>query len=150
MRRPDVDRLRQWVDELGQSGGLGSPLSLRNFGPGVWVDPGAGLAEPLKIPPGYEINIRRKQGEPAMVTVKHGSDTWTVSENNVEELPEEVRPVVKQMLAGRMLGGFENRLAPGDMSFFDERFDLMNERMEKLMEEMRGMRDEGLRLREGE
>lgn len=154
---PDVDRLREWVERLRQGNGPGGPLTLRNFGPGVLVKPGApgfppalGNFPPLaipNIPNGYEISITRKQDQPARITVKHGNDTWKVSENDVDQLPEEVRPAVKRMLAGGGLQLFGGHLAPGDMSFFEKQFEQMNRRMEQLRKEMQGLRDGQRKLR---
>lgn len=149
MQPPELDRFRQWAEQMGpQFDGQFPPRGFRNFGFGRFRGPEAEDQQPLAIPEGYQISIRRENDQPAMITVTRGNETWTVTENDVDELPEDVRPVVQQMLQnqGRPFAGGSPF---GDMSLFERRFDAMDRRMERLMEEMRALRERGLRGNRG-
>ena len=145
MQPPELDRFRQWAEQMEPPlGGQFQPRNWRNFGFGRFRGPDLQEQAPLAIPEGYQISIRRENDQPAMITVTRDNETWTVSENDVDQLPEDVRPVVKQMLQnqGRPFAGGSPF---GDMSLFERRFDAMDRRMERLMEEMRSLRERGLR-----
>ena len=80
--------------------GRGQPFDFRNFGPGIIVGEGGGFPN---IPNGVSVSVFKDEGKPAEVTVKRGDETWTVvgdDPESLKKLPEELRPVVEQMLRG--------------------------------------------------
>lgn len=116
----------------------GGPIEFRNFGPGVILRDGQGIGN---IPNGVAVNIQKEEGKPTRITVKRGHETWVVAGDDPEslkELPEDLRPFVKQMLDGASpmdlhMGRFGQQPMP---DFGDGRLRERLERMEKQMEKM--------------
>jgi hypothetical protein len=117
------------------------PFEFRNFGPGVIIGGGMNAAN---IPNGVSVSIQKEGDKPARVTVKRGDETWEVvgdDEESLNQLPEDLRPFVEQMLHGggrgfgRSPSGFDERRMPefGD-GRLQERLDRMEQRMQQLME----------------
>ncbi len=73
--------------------------------------PGPGIAP---VPNGVSIRIHKENDQPAHITVERGNETWEIIGDNpesLEQLPEDLRPAVAQMLQGQAL---PNRpLGPG-------------------------------------
>ncbi len=117
----------------------GMPFNFRNFGPGVIIGGGRGMAN---MPNGVSISVQKNEGEPTRISVKRGDETWEVTGDDPEsldELPDDLRPFVERMLRNDGAGGsgfqmpniegFEGRLG-------DERLQERLEQMERRMEEM--------------
>jgi hypothetical protein len=115
------------------------PFDFRNFGPGVIVGGGRGMAN---MPNGVSISIHKEEGQPAQITVKRGDETWEVvgdDPKSLDQLPDDLRPFVERMLQNNGAGGigfqlpniegFEGRLD-------DQRLQERLEEMERRMEEM--------------
>ena len=157
-RVPDRDLgvLRRWMDSLEPGQQPRGPFKYRLFGPGV-VLPGQ---EPQPLPKDMSVTIMRQGDEPAKITVKKGDKSWEVAENELEELPEDLRPHVERML-GRS-GPFDvprpgfvppepRGERPGDgPRFFEGRdnraekqmekqFQQLNEQLERLRKEVQEM-----------
>jgi hypothetical protein len=135
---PDMGRLRAWVEKLerGEDGLGEDSLRFRFFGPGVPL-------EGNEFPSGISIQIERENDQPARIKVKKGDTTWEVTEDSLDELPEDVRDTVQGMLRGgagfRMpMPGIENIPWPQ----FDRRLDNMNDQLERMMDELRKLRRE--------
>jgi membrane-associated protease RseP (regulator of RpoE activity) len=78
-----------------------SPFEFRNFGPGVIIGGGDGLAN---VPDGVSVSINKQAGQPTQITVKRGDETWQVvgdDPESLDKLPKDLRPFVQQMLHGR-------------------------------------------------
>jgi membrane-associated protease RseP (regulator of RpoE activity) len=81
--------------------GFANPLQLefRELGPMLGL---RAQGMPLNnMPNGVSISVSKKNDEPAEITVKRGDETWTVKGNDEEalaKLPEDLQPMVKQML----------------------------------------------------
>lgn len=121
------------------------------FGPGGLGGRPLGVGA---LPNGVSVNVTREGDKPAKVTVKKGDKTWTVEGDDKEaiaKLPEGVRPIVEQLLAGGgQLGGrlgvpnfnFERqleRVLPGRLSGVDARtqdFEAERRRMMERMEDL--------------
>src|SRR6185312_4338118 len=76
------------------------PFEFRNFGPGVIVGGGQGVAN---LPDGVSVSIQKENDKPARITVKRGDETWNVAGDDPESLkslPADLRPFVEQMLHG--------------------------------------------------
>jgi hypothetical protein len=111
-QRPDVrytappeDHLRLWqkfipnlkVDEFDlelqlPQGGAG-PLRMLNIHPGIVLQGGA-----AKLPENLTVIVTKHGESPAEITVKQGEKSWSVSEDKLDELPDEVRDDVKRYL----------------------------------------------------
>jgi hypothetical protein len=65
----------------------------RVLGPGLLLD-----RRVEELPDGLSINIKKENDEPAKITVKRGEDSWEVTEDSLDELPEDLREHVKRHL----------------------------------------------------
>ncbi len=74
------------------------PFRFRFYYPGQVVPPQPGKFPPL--PENVTITITKKGDEPAQIKVQRGSESWEVSEKELDKLPKDIRPHVEQMLRG--------------------------------------------------
>jgi membrane-associated protease RseP (regulator of RpoE activity) len=51
------------------------------------------------FPAGVSISIRRENDEPAKLTIKRDGETWEVTEDSIDQLPQELRGPARKMLA---------------------------------------------------
>ncbi|MCI0333966.1 MAG: PDZ domain-containing protein [Planctomycetes bacterium] len=114
------------------------PMEFRNFGPGLIVGGGQGVAN---IPNGVSVNIAKEDGKPTRITLKRGEETWEVvgdDPESLKQLPEDLRPFVEQLLHGKspMDLTFGRPGQPPMPEFGDGRLRERLERMEKRMEEL--------------
>jgi membrane-associated protease RseP (regulator of RpoE activity) len=125
-------------NELLQQFGGQMPFAFRNFGNGVIVGGGEGMAN---MPNGVSVSIQKEDGKPAHITVKRGEETWEVvgeDPESLKQLPEDLRPFVERMVHG---GGMKidmpnfDRRIPGP-AFEDGRLRERLERMEQRLEEL--------------
>jgi hypothetical protein len=92
-----------WFDFAPRMGG--NRFNMRFFGPGFqWHRD----EDQAKFPEGLSISIAKSGDGPAKVTVKRGDQTWEVDENELGELPDDVRPHVESLLGkgGPVVWGF--------------------------------------------
>lgn len=54
----------------------------------------------LRLPKGTRVTVTRQNDVPAKITVEKDGQKWEVSEGELDQLPEDVRPAVKGMLGG--------------------------------------------------
>ncbi len=136
--------------EFGLPGGMELPQDLlrefvgperfhfRQFGPGVILgDRGAGIAN---LPSGVSISVFKDGDQPPKVTVKRGEETWEVvgdDPKSLEQLPDDLRPIVEHMLRGGSGIGFRGPGQPPLPEFGDGRLRERLERMERQLNEMR-------------
>jgi membrane-associated protease RseP (regulator of RpoE activity) len=117
----------------------GQPFDFRNFGPGIIVGEGGGIAN---IPNGVSVSVHKEGGKAAEVTVKRGDETWTVNGDDPEslkQLPEDLRPFVEQILRGGWPMGmnfnFDGLRGRGfDDGRLRDRLDEMERQMNQLLE----------------
>jgi membrane-associated protease RseP (regulator of RpoE activity) len=116
------------------------PFNFRNFGPGVIVGGGRGMAN---VPNGVSVSIQKQDGQPARITVKRGEETWEVvgdDPESLEQLPEDLRPFVDRMLHGGSPAGFDFQMPNFEgmegRGLGDERLQDRLEQMERRMEEL--------------
>lgn len=94
----DLQRRLQGL--IGEPGELG----MRILGPGVVLRQHQGV----DVPAGVSVSVTRQGDGPAQITVQRGDESWTVTEGDEEgmdQLPDDVRPFVEQMLGGHGHGG---------------------------------------------
>ncbi len=165
------NEMRQWMERMpNRDRWLDRGLRLNFYGPG-WVDRGQfGWTEQLKSkqltdkhPDGLSIQIQKDSDSPARIHVQRGDETWDVTEEELDQLPEDLREYVQQFLGrsgnpvwyfdnsdGNFKGRFgqprafsrPNRQFDGDFSErMDKRFEELERRMEKLFERLESRQD---------
>jgi hypothetical protein len=80
----------------------GGPFAFRSFGPGMELRHHGGMGN---LPNGISVSIQKPEDGPAHITVQRGDETWNVvgdDPGSLEQLPEDVRPFVENMLHGGM------------------------------------------------
>jgi membrane-associated protease RseP (regulator of RpoE activity) len=152
-------RALEYLERMQQGEALKGPLRWRIFGPGAILPPGPRFA----LPADMTVTITKQGDKPAKITVKQGKERWETTEDELDKLPEKVRPYVERMLGrvvvdgpmrpvsprlkivpeptapGQPEGGPEARLG----SRLEKRLEQMNKRIEQLqksIEELRGKR----------
>lgn len=89
----------------------GRRFRFRFYGPGAILPPRVHIETPL--PGNVSVTIIKKGGEPAKVVVKQNGNTWEVTADTVDELPEKIRGHVERML------GREWQAGPGRVRVWD-------------------------------
>ncbi len=95
-RDEDLDRLWRWFGRIGPDEEWRRPFRLHFFHPGAILPPGAELHPPL--PEDLSVTISKKGRQPAKIVVSRDDDEWELTEHDLEELPDDVRPHVDRML----------------------------------------------------
>ena len=96
----DWSTIQKWMEQQWADQGTAGPLHFR-----IW-HPGAILPhEPMPpMPSDMGVVISKQGGQPAKITVTRGDQKWETTENQLQRLPDHVRPYVEGML-GRGPGG---------------------------------------------
>jgi len=137
----NMGRLREWIDQLGNEEDDDGPLGLRFFGD---LQP----SEALEYPQNLSVQIQRNGNEPARIKVQRGEDSWELSEEDIDQLPDDIRPHVEQMLGG----GAQWQVGPDDRDArpfpwrdpfpgLERQMDEVREQMERMFEELRELRE---------
>ena len=149
----ELGRLRDWIDRLEKNRGGPGRTRFHFFGPNFGPNAGPGQAFENNI----KVQIERQNDEPAKITVEKDGDTWELTENDLDQLPPDVRAHVQSMLGGRMQFNLPNlprafpqgvppiqQLLPEDFSFpeFENQLEEMNQRMEQMFDELRQLRQQ--------
>jgi hypothetical protein len=94
----DISKLEETIREKLRDAGVDVRLQL--IQPGRFVPRGVGfsVAEPADFPADLSIVLRKEGQKPAEIEVKQGDKTWTVNENELDSLPEDVRKHVERYL----------------------------------------------------
>lgn len=141
----DEKRIKAWVEQMERQGGKRQPFRMRFFGPGLQMEQ---VRKPFEGSLSVEIN--REGEEPARIKVRRGDDSWEVTEEDIDELPDDIEGYVQGML-GR--GHGMNFVMPSMPEMpampelpemppqIQEQFEELNERMEKMLEELQEMRE---------
>ena len=109
-RAGDWGQITNWMlKRLERGEGGGDPLSMFFVHPGVVVpkEPRDHRLElfvtppgTLKLPQNTSVTITRQGDQPAKIVVRQGDQKWEINENELDKLPEALRPAVKAMLGG--------------------------------------------------
>jgi len=104
-----------------------------------------------KLPGNVKIQIRKEGGKPAEIEVTRDDESWSVNENELDKLPDDVRPHIERMLGaatrpGGAVGippeGFRLPDAAQDWgSMIEKRFEEMNRRIDRLPNPLEGRRE---------
>jgi hypothetical protein len=139
----ELGELRRWIENLRPGEQPDGPLRYRIFGPGAVLPPAAGQ----KLPKDLTISVTRTGAEPAQIAVKKADQEWNVSEEKLDELPEDIRPHVERMLGRNVAflpprpGFFEPEIPPGARDSrrgegrMDRQMEEMNQQMQRLREQ---------------
>lgn len=105
---PDMEKIQRWFEQV-QPGQGGKPsMRLRFLHPGMVLPPDASIHPGL--PTGLSISISREGKEPAKIVVKQfdakeqKTQTWELTEKELYQLPDDIRPHVERMLSGVVVG----------------------------------------------
>lgn len=159
----DLGRLRDWLGKLEQGNGGKLPARLR-----MRMQPGTN-ANAQVFQNSIGVQIQRNGNQPAKIKVQKDGDAWELTEDDLGELPADVRSQVESMLNGggmqlgglhglRMLDGALDGLPDvqrmmqdldGALQGFDgfgSRFDDMDRQMQQMLEQMQELRSQQRRL----
>ncbi len=147
---PPWDQLRKWFERDWPDDLRQAPRQFRFWGPGTILPPDFKLQPPL--PGNMSVTVTRKGDNPAEIVVKRDGETWEVTENDLDKLPEDIRPHVERML-GRLGPGAADQIQSFDFTpdwgprwkawpegRLDERFEEMNRRIDELRKSIEEMR----------
>lgn len=70
------------------------------------------LTNSHELPADLSVNIYREGKKPAKITVKKGSHTWEVTENELDKLPEDIRREVEPLVGGPLRIDLKDLEAP--------------------------------------
>jgi hypothetical protein len=90
--------IRRAIDEAKKAGKALPNIVIREFKPGVMLPPGS--PNMAALPGNVSITVTKKGNEPTKVTVTRGDQKWEITENELDKLPLDFRPMVERTLAG--------------------------------------------------
>lgn len=91
---PFPERAIESVEDLFRK--TDKPWRARFLGPGFLLN-----RQVEALPNGVSIEIKKENDEPAKITVKRGQDSWEVTEDSLDLLPEDLREPVKRHLTAQ-------------------------------------------------
>ncbi len=159
-RFDDADAMRKLLERVPGLQGLPQG-GVRVFGPGV-VFNGQRL-DLNNLPNGVAVTVEKSGDGPAKITVKQGDKTWNIvgdDPKSLEQLPEELRGYVAQLLQGQgMMGGMNfdwqkemEHLLPGRLGQFmqaplpgpglEDQQDPVLQRMEQLERQLKELQQQ--------
>jgi membrane-associated protease RseP (regulator of RpoE activity) len=151
----NFDRLRKWLEKAEQGEneeGQAGPFGFRKFGPEMPLRNFQWHNLNQDMPANLSVTVTRSGDELAKVTVKRGDDTWKLTEDQLDQLPDDVRPFVENQVRGS--GGFEiqgmNQQLPKHLQELMKEmpWQNMNQEFERIQEQMDRMFNELRELKE--
>lgn len=97
----DIDELRDLEHKIREKlEAAGVDMRMQFIQPGRFLPEGADFLfeRRVELPDDLAVDIKKKGKEPAQIEVKKGDQSWTVAEDKLEELPDEVRMHVEGLL----------------------------------------------------
>jgi hypothetical protein len=100
----DREQFSEWLKKLEKGEIPGDPMRMWFVHPGIVVDKAlkdgavARLYGAMRLPNGMSVTVAQPDSGPAKITVRKGDETWEATENELDKLPEDVRPFVRRML----------------------------------------------------
>jgi membrane-associated protease RseP (regulator of RpoE activity) len=149
----EFEKLEEKIRDKLDNAGLDVRMLL--IEPGKFIPHGTGFEvdKPADLPDDLSVQITKTGKKPAQIEVKQGDKTWTVTEEKLDELPEEVRGHVKSLL-GRSPVRFTlsvpgaTFIQPPDIQTrqrirgaLERRIDEMNRDLSRMRERMDSLRD---------
>ena len=145
------NQLRQFEQMFPQGFGA-QGQGFRRVLPGIMLD----QLPPSGLPNGTNLNIQvEKSGDgPARIKIQRGNETWEVTENDLDALPADIRPMVENMLNGSgrhvqgqltpdMLRRLQPRLPRSSQGQqLDKRFDGLELQLQQLQDAIRRIEED--------
>ena len=133
----DWDMIRKWLRWV-EPGEFGEgPMRFRFLRPGTILPPGP---PPLPAMPGnLRVTITRQADKPASIVVQRGEEKWELTEEELDKLPDDIRPHVEQFLNPPIPRGPIGYIPAVDRGRMEARMAEIARRMEQvhlLVEEM--------------
>jgi len=100
----------EWLEKI-RPGGPRGLMRYRFFHPGMILPHGAAAHPPL--PGNLKINVTRQGNQPAKIVVERDGEKWEITEEELDKLPEDLRPHVSRML-GNVSVDVTTQLRPFD------------------------------------
>jgi len=105
--RKKIEELMKQI-EAGKLDGM--PHRCHHIGPGVVVE--SAIAGSRDFPKGFSVQITKSGEGPAKVIVTKGDKKWEVTEDKLDDLPEDIRPHIKKMLGKNAPFGIDIKAMP--------------------------------------
>ena len=86
---------REQFEQWGRLPGIPG-FGMRQFRPGIILDEN----DWPTLPENFSLQMEKKDDGPAKIHVQRGNEKWDVTEDNLKDLPEDLRPLVENMLHG--------------------------------------------------
>jgi hypothetical protein len=151
-----IEVLRQRLEKSGV------PMRMQFFHPGTVV---SANAPAIAFPDDLHVHVTKHGGKPAEIVVERGDKKWTVTEDKLGDLPEDVRPHVESLLGRLPMPKFDVEIEgtpaqpgtalriplppPGEISErIEHRLEEMSRRMEQMREQINEIRENRKEKRE--
>lgn len=159
VEQPDWDHIKKWLERVQPGKDGRPPMRFRFFHPGWILPPGTPAQPPM--PGNMSVAITKAGDGPARIVVKKGDEKWEVTEDELDKLPDEIRPHVERML-GRVPPVAPDQVKPLDFvpdwsmppgieipspEGLEKRMEEMNRRIEELRKSLDEMRPKRPRLK---
>jgi hypothetical protein len=120
-KKVDLEELRDLEHKIREKlEAAGIDMRMQFIQPGRFLPEGADFLfeRRIEFPDDLAVEIKKKGKEPAQIEVKKGDQSWTVAEDKLKELPDEVRMHVEGLLGRgpmrmKLLGDMHHRGGPG-------------------------------------
>ncbi len=89
----DADQLNEWIDKIKKGQVKDGPMRFHFFGPGIPMD-----TNRKEFTGNLSVEISKESGQPARIKVRRGDESWELTEDNLSELPKDIRGHVRRML----------------------------------------------------
>ena len=151
----ELNRLREWLEKA-QEGQDDQPFAFRMLGPatpmqGRFQMQQFGLNQ--NMPSNLSVQITRNGNKPASITIQREDEKWVLDEGDLDQLPDDVRPFVENMLNGNRIRRMPRlNSVPEHLEELMEEmpWPRMNQEFERIHEQMDRMFDEIHELRESQ
>lgn len=90
----DPEALRKWLGEYSR-GGKDDAIVWRGLGPGLWSQ--FVTQAPLPFPKGWSVSVSKEGDKPAQIVAKKDDKSYEASEDELDELPEEIRGPIARL-----------------------------------------------------
>ena len=96
----DANTVRGWLQRIDPNGNLNQlPKRFRLMHPGRIIQ----LHDNVALPNNLQISVQRDNDGPTRIHVQRDDDEWDITEEGIEELPDDIRPHVERMLKSRSI-----------------------------------------------
>jgi membrane-associated protease RseP (regulator of RpoE activity) len=99
--RRSLKELQGWVMQLAGPHDGRTPLTIKSVGPGL-VTSRSVVTFGREFPEDLKVRIIKEGKKPAKHSIEWGDESWEVSEEELDQLPDKVKPYVQQLRARRV------------------------------------------------